>query len=281
MAGVAGLFVALCALLILLALLRLWRVVEVRQEEAQLEAFVRKAAAPPRFDPVMVEALPDPARRYFLHVIRPGTPLRTRARLMLRGEMSLRSGPGARYLPMRARQVLSADGFIWQARVGRRPLWIAGSDGYVGGASWTRFWFLGIVPLVRVSSRTDHARSAAGRCIAEAAFWAPAALLPGPGVTWSAAREDVARVSVERGGHVHDLEIEVAPDGRPQSVRLMRWSRENPQKTWRLQPFGGRIRSLREVGGFRIAEAIEGGNGFGGPDYFAFYRARVSEITFH
>lgn len=281
MPGVAGLFIALCALLILLALLRLWRVVELRREEAQLEAFIRKTDAQGAFDPSLVEGLPDPARRYFLHAIRPGTPLRTRARLMLRGEMSLRSGAGARYLPMRAHQVLSADGFVWQARVGRRPLWIAGSDGYLGGASWTRFWILGIVPLVRVSSRTDHARSAAGRCIAEAAFWTPAALLPGPGVSWSASSNDVARVCVARAGHVHELEIEVAPDGRPQSVKLMRWSRENAQKTWRLQPFGGRIRSIREVDGFRIAEAIEGGNGFGEADYFPFYRARVSEITFY
>ncbi|MDL0434009.1 hypothetical protein QPM17_22980 [Marinobacter sp. TBZ242] len=35
------------------------------------------------------------------------------------------------------------------------------------------------------------------------------------------------------------IEIAVAENGRPRWVQFQRWSDANPEKQWRLQPFGG------------------------------------------
>ena len=42
-----------------------------------------------RFDPSMVDDLPAPVRRYFLHTIQPGTPLVRAVRLEMDGRMRL------------------------------------------------------------------------------------------------------------------------------------------------------------------------------------------------
>lgn len=57
--------------------------------------------------------------------------------------------------------------------------------------------------------------------------------------------------------------------------------RENPERRWQLQPFGGTLSGFRDVQGYRIATRIEGGNWFGTPAYFPFYRARVSHAELH
>jgi hypothetical protein len=227
-----------------------------------------------------VADLPDPARRYFLWAIRPGVPLKRVVELEMEGELSLgtREKPG--YMPMRASQALGLDGFVWRLRAGRPTMWFSGSDGYAAGEGWTRFWLYGLLPVVRAGGGEDYARSAAGRAVAEAVFWAPAALLPSAQVRWEPVDGDTARALVRLRGHEHRVELTVAPDGRPLAVSLMRWSRENPERAWRLQPFGGTIGAVREAQGYRVAAEVDGGNGFGTPAYFPFYRARVTAVRF-
>lgn len=60
----------------------------------------------------------------------------------------------------------------------------------------------------------------------------------------------------------------------------MRWSRENPDRAWRLQPFGGTVGDIRQVGGYRVAGSVEGGNWFGTDAYFPFYKARLESLRF-
>jgi len=70
---------------------------------------------PPRIDLDALSKLPDPARRFLLAAIRPGTPLRTVAEITMHGKLSLGTKEAPGYRPMRACQMLAAPhGFIWQ-----------------------------------------------------------------------------------------------------------------------------------------------------------------------
>ncbi len=84
--------------------LKAWR----RSDERKLERVWRQlestcSSIPETFDPVLIESLPPPAQRYFLYAIRPGTRIRTVARIDMYGEISLGSKDSPNYLPMPAR----------------------------------------------------------------------------------------------------------------------------------------------------------------------------------
>jgi hypothetical protein len=259
-----------------LAVLALWRAAD-RRADARTWAMLAALPQPgARFDPAMVADLPDPARRYFLYTIAPGTPLRTTAVIEMGGEIGMGDKTAPGYRPMRARQILSPAGFVWALDAGI----IGGSDGMTPATSWTRFRLAGLLPVVRVGGNPDHFRSAFGRVVAEGTFWTPAALLPGPGIAWEAVDGDTSRVTVTAHGLSQPVEITVAPDGRPLRVVLPRWSNANPEKAWRLQPFGGDLADFREFEGYRLPATVDGGNLIGTEDYFPFFKARVSRIRF-
>ncbi|HEY9235652.1 MAG TPA: DUF6544 family protein [Phenylobacterium sp.] len=267
------------AALLALQLLRL----SDRRAEGRAQAELRAAGAisSGHFDPASVQDLPDPARRYFLFAIQPGARLRTVAEIEMGGEISLGVKEKPNYLPMKADQVIAGPaGFVWRLRAGTPRMWLSGSDGYARGRAWTGFWLYGLIPIVRAGGSTDFARSAEGRALAESVFWAPATMLPSAQVKWFPVDAVTARAVVTLPGREHVIDLTVAPDGRPLAVLIQRWSRENPERQWRLQPFGGTIGEVREVDGYRVAWAVDGGNWFGTDQYFPFYRARVSAIRF-
>ncbi|MCB1386443.1 MAG: hypothetical protein KDJ80_10955 [Nitratireductor sp.] len=267
---------AVLAILALVALLVL-RAKDRRADRAEWDRLTAlQPAAARRFAPDMVADLPEPARRYFHHAIRPGTLLLPVAEIDMTGQFSLGNKDNPAYRPMQAQQILAAPGgFVWSMRT-RGGMPISGSD----TAFWTRFRIFGLIPVARLGGNRDHARSAFGRSIAEAAFWTPAALLPGPGVTWEAADNDTARVTVRHGDLVQAVDIAVDPEGRPLTVSFERWSNANPDKAWRLQPFGGFLSDFRDAEGYRLPFRVEAGNLFGTEDYFPFFLADVTAIRF-
>ncbi|MDU8943732.1 DUF6544 family protein [Rhodophyticola sp. MJ-SS7] len=263
--------VLLAALLALLA----WRYADHRADAA---AWLRLAdLAQPNgatFDPAQLAGLPEPAHRYFTYTIAPGTPIRTAVRIEMTGTLGLGTKDAPKYQPMNASQILSPPhGLVWKVRTG--PL--SGSDGALPDGSWTRFWLLNLIPVVRAHG-PDHHRAAFGRVIAEAAFWSPTSLLPGEGVTWSEVDPDTARATVTLGAFSQVVDITVDASGAPKSVFIQRWSNENPERTFREQPFGGTPSEFRDFGGYRLPTRVEGGNHFGTPAYFPFFKARVTEI---
>ena len=257
------------------------RLSDRRRDQRAVRQLSSGAPKGARFSPDMVEDLPGPARRYFLFAISPGTPIQTTVEIELAGEIALGTKEHPRYMAMQARQVLSPlRGFVWRPRVASGLVRITGSDGYIDGDGWTVFWLLGIVPIARAGGGADYARSAAGRAIAEGLFWAPAALLPSHFVRWEPISSNTARLCVRHRGEEFLVDLTVADDGRPLSVVFQRWSRENRERVWRSQPFGGTVEEVRRFGGYTVASRIEGGNFFGTPDYFPFYRARVTNLRF-
>jgi hypothetical protein len=264
-----------CSLLGLSAL----RVLDARDDRAQWRRLAAlQPADPVRFDRCMVEGLPEPARRFFGFAIAPGTPLLTVAELHMGGEFSL--GPPDRpvYQPMDARQILAApEGFLWTLRL---PNGVSGSDFGSPARGWTRFRIFGLVPVARLGGARDHTRAAFGRYVAEAVFWTPAALLPRPGVNWEALGEDAARVTVSAGDLSQAVDVRLDAEGRPLVVEFQRWSDANPERRYRLQPFGGFLSDFREVQGFRVPFSVEAGSMFGTEAYFPFFRARLKSVRF-
>lgn len=264
----------IAAVTIALSLLRLldWRA--DRNEWARLAA--KQPTNPPRYAPSLVAELPEPARRFFNFAISPGTPLYRVAALRMGGQFSLGSKEAPNYQPMSADQILAApEGFVWRMRL-KSAMGVSGSD----SGRWTRFRILGLVPVARLGGNPDHTRSAFGRYVAEAVFWTPAALLPRAGVYWEPIDADAARVTVSHGSLSQAVDVQVDAEGCPTHVSFMRWSNANPEKTFRLQPFGGVLSDFRAVEGFRLPFRVEAGNGFGTEDYFVFFKAEISDIRF-
>lgn len=274
---------ALAALLIAAAVLGLWVHSRDRAQAARVWAALKSAreADPPRYDPAMVADLPEIAQRYFARAIEPGTPLHRMVRLEMQGSFIMNGNP----LPMTARQILAppAQGFVWQAEVGSGLMRFGGSDGYhrAGEAeeSWTKFWLRGLIPLARIGGTDDHARAAATRVMMEA-FWAPATLLPQFGAEWIQTGPDTAEVRFADTPALEPMRIAFGAGGTPLEVVALRWTDANPEKTYRLQPFGGRFLEMGRHGGFLIPTRVEMGNLFGTPDYAPFFLAAITRADF-
>ena len=256
-----------------------WASDQKAAQQAWDELLGSRVPLPERFDLVLVAGLPEPARRFFNFAIQPGTRLGSVVEIRMEGDLSLGTKQDPAYQPMRAEQLLAAPhGLVWNVRGGSGAMRMSGSDGMVGNTSWTRFWLLRLVPVVRAGGDPDHLRASYGRVVAEAAFWSPAFLLPRPGVTWTAVDADTARATVTHLDMAQEVDIRVDADGKPLWVRIPRWTNANPEKLFRVQPFGGELSDFRDVSGYRLPFRVDGGNFFGMPDYFPFYRARVVSI---
>ncbi|MFH1518380.1 MAG: DUF6544 family protein [Pseudomonadota bacterium] len=257
-----------------LALLRLLDHRADRAEWRRLAAL--QPAMPERFNPEMISGLPEPAQRYFCYTICPDTALRPVTEIDMTGQFSLGTKSDPDYQPMEARQILAApEGFVWAMHT-RGGMPVSGSD----SGSWTRFRIFGLIPVGRPGGDPDHSRSAFGRYVAESAIWAPAALMPGPGVKWSAVDEDTARVMISHGALEQAVDVTVDQEGRPVEVSFQRWSNANPDKVYRLQPFGAFMSDFRVVDGYRLPFRVEAGNMFGTDAYFPFFLADVTDIRF-
>lgn len=264
--------------LALLAGLAFWRQLDHRADRAEMARLISlQPPQPPLFDAGMVRDLPEPAKRFFLYAIEPGTPLRTVAEIEMEGRfgMGTKADPG--YMDMTARQVLAAPwGFVWAMETKGGPMPLGGSD----SGKWTRFWLAGLVPVARIGGTADHRSSAFGRYVAEAVFWTPAAVLPGPGVRWEPLGPDSARVTVEHDGLRQAVDVTVDTDGKPTQVAFQRWSNANPEKAYRLQPFGGQLSNFQSFGGFRLPTHVEAGNMWGTDEYFPFFVVDVTGVRF-
>jgi hypothetical protein len=240
-----------------------------------------RESRPARSDPFMVADLPPVARRYFARAIEPGTPLHRVVQLEMAGTFIL----NGKALPTQARQILAPPGrgFVWQARMGQGVTRFAGSDGYLRTEgreeSWTKFWLAGLVPLARIGGGSNHPRAAATRAMAEA-LWVPATLLPQFGATWRQTGPDSAELHFADTPDLPPLHLTFDPQGDIVEIMTLRWSDANHDKTYRLQPFGGRMLATAVFQGFRIPVTVELGNLWGTPDYVPFFKATVSSATY-
>jgi hypothetical protein len=155
--------VILLGVLILAGLvLSAWRLLDHRADRKAMRELVgAQPAQSPVFAAEMVADLPEPARRYFLYTIEPGTPLATVARIRMTGRFGMGDRSNPNYLDFEATQVLAMpSGFVWKMRARRGLMRLSGSD----SQRWTRFWLMGLLPVARFGGDPDHTRSAGFVC---------------------------------------------------------------------------------------------------------------------
>jgi hypothetical protein len=173
------------------------------------------------FHPEMVRDLPEPARRYFLHAIKPGTPLAGSVEIEMEGKIGLTSGEDK--TDFTARQVISASReFIWNAHVGKDIMNVSGYDFYADKNGGMRWWLWGIIPLI-MADDPETIRSAAGRAALETSIMLPSAMLPFYGVRWEGIDKNTARASLNVDDEHLAIDITVTPEGKLSRIRMMRW----------------------------------------------------------
>jgi hypothetical protein len=258
--------------------LGLWAA-RARQEQA-LEPMWRELQAPgadAAFDPAMADGVPEPARRYLLHAIAPGTPLARSVRLTMHG--TLRLSPGGEALPMRAEQVLAPpSGFIWRARVGRGLMRFRGFDRYVHARGAMRWWLLGLIPIVRADG-AGVTRSAAGRLAGEAVI-VPGALLPRYGAAWEAVDDTTARVRLTVDGEPVTTTLRIDRQGRLRHASLMRWREDAGGGAAGYARFDVELGGERTFGGYTIPAHLRAGWRLGEPDEFPFFEATLDSAEY-
>jgi len=224
----------------------------------------------------LVEGLPEPARRYLLHAIRPGARIAGSVRLRIKARMRL--SPKARLMDADTTETIGRElGFVWKASVGRL-LRISGFDRYSNGAGEMRWKLLGLIPVVTASG-PDVTRSARGRFAAELVLL-PDALLPQWGVAWTAEGSDGACATVEVGGERIDLHLKVGADGRLKKLEMLRWGDYGlPKGRWAHIPYAVAFSSEREFDGHTIPDrftvAWEGASG-----HFDYFHGEVHSATY-
>ncbi|MDP4510074.1 DUF6544 family protein [Nonomuraea turcica] len=211
----------------------------------------RQTAGAAAFDPACADLLPEPARRWVLHAIAPGTPLLRAIVLSMHG--TIRLGPWRRF---HASQVLlPLEGFVWCASAYLGVLPVHGFDRYRAGVGEMRWRLLRALPVMS-GGGSDITRSAAGRLACEFVL-APAAALD-PRVRWKVLDERRAVVTLPVGTEDHEVTLTVAPDGRLESVTMSRWG--NPDKgAYREHLFGVECEGEITFDGFTIPAGIRGG----------------------
>ncbi len=217
--------------------------------------------------------LPEPARRYLLHAIAPGTPLAASAEISMEGAFRIRD----RWVPVTAREVLAGDGFVWSARMGGMPP-VDGFDLYAAGEARMVWRLARLLPVARTGG-PDVARSDRARLAAEL-VWLPSALLPQTGARWEAAGVDRARVTLEIGGERQELLLDLGPDGAPRNVTIDRWGDASGDGHFELAPFGVRSEEERSFGGYRVPSRLAVGWWLGTEREALFFQAAVSGIRY-
>ena len=257
--------------LIVLRQFRVRDVAAARRLRTRLEGAVCQAVD--RFEPGMVVDLPEPARRYFLHAIRPGTPLVQSVRLTMTGEMRL--GPRQPWLRLQARQTFAPPaGFVWEASVGQGLMRFAGADTYANGQGRVAFRLWDLVPIVRAGG-PNVSRAARGRLAIES-IWQPAALLPQRGVAWTSIDGRTARAVVTIDGEAIPLVLTVAPDGSLESAAMERWGNLTPDGRYAAIPFGVNVLAERTFGGYTVPSGVRVAWWYGTDHPFDFFHAEIS-----
>jgi hypothetical protein len=229
------------------------------------------------FTKEMVEGLPDPARRYFLRAIAPGTPLATQIRWTYSGEM--KPGKDLPWLSLRAKQIIvSGRGFLWEAFAHKSPLFVTAVDHYLDGNARMRISLFGLIPFINASGE-DLTKSALGRLLIEG-FAMPSTLLPGDDVTIESIDDSRFTITIALHGEQTPITIAVDERGRPQTAEMPRWGNLTSDGSYQYIPYGVTFLGERTIDGYTIPTELAVGWWYGTPDYLEVVRIRIDDVQF-
>lgn len=233
------------------------------------------ATLKPTFNPDLINNLPEPVQRYFLNAITPGTPLATGVKLKMHGYIQATK---EKRLTMQATEILTAQGFVWQARMGNRFFHIKGADYYYNQLGKVEFKIWGFIPFFN-EENANITRSSIGRCGGEL-FWLPSALLPQNQVTWQALDNNTIQASFNIDGETITLTFIIDEHGRVLEAKLPRWGNQITDKHWQYIPFGGTFSQETSFQGYTIPSQINAGWWLGTEQYDGFFQASIEEAEF-
>jgi hypothetical protein len=238
------------------------------------DSLVPSAPVQARFDDAQTAALPEPVRAYFARAVAPGTVLAPAVRLAIRGEIRL----GGRWLPFRSHEVLAPTrGLVWWGRVARV---VSGGD-YARHADGRLEWRALGLKRVAFAEGHDVVRSGLARAFAEGCLWAPTAVLPEAGVTWTApsSREIVATARTPYDTVEHRMTLD--DEHRAVAGVFLRWGDPSGGGSPGLHPFGGEATEWTTFGGVTIPSRGSVGWGFGTDEWPSgeFFRYEVTSCV--
>lgn len=238
----------------------IWRLCSIQAQPAQQS-----------FSQEMIAGLPEPVQRYFLHAIAPGTPLATINTLEMRGKFRL--GRDKPWLPMSCQEIITTQGFVWKAAMGRGLLQLKGADYYINGLGQVQFALWGLIPVVNVHDQ-DTSRSSIGRLVQEF-VWLPSALLPQQGVQWREISDNTIQASLKFDNEPITLTLIIDTDGRLLEISSPRWGNHTDDETWTYISFGGTCPAENTFDGFTIPAQLNIGWWFGTDRYYDFFQCTI------
>lgn len=205
------------------------------------------------FTEALVADLPDPARRYFLHAIRPGTPIASRIHWRYTGTM--KPSQQMPELSLSANQIIAAQrGFVWKTVAHKGPLVVTAADYYCDGDARMRISLFGLIPVINATG-PDLARSGLGRLLVES-IAIPASLLPGPNVQIEPLDESHFRAVVNLRGELTPITIAVDAEGCVKQMMMPRWGDLTDDGHFEYIPYGATVEEERTFGGYTIPSRI-------------------------
>jgi hypothetical protein len=266
------------AVFLLLGASILGRFVEDAELNRTWETLEASPGAREKFSEDIVTGLPDPARRYFLHAIKPGTPLATKLSWRWSGEM--RPGEQSPWVALTSEQVnVRNRGFAWKGRVEAGPLnLLTAADYYVEGAGRMRLSLVGLVT-VGEASGPDYFKGAVGRVVAEGVFF-PTILLPGPNVRIEGVDDSRFTVTLEMQGESAFLTLRVDQEGRVVESVVQRWGNLTDDGSYRYIPYGGPVEAEGTFGGYTIPTRAKAGWWYGTDQYLEVIHLTVESARY-
>lgn len=253
MVKIVGIILIVSAIIV--TSLLVWGRWQWAQYVAKLSGQVMSAARPVAGERVRLaetDALPEPVKRYFHHVLQEGQPLIKTVRLHQEG--GFRTSPDTKdWLPLRADQYFSTTprAFMWDAAITMVPgLSVLVCDSYLQGKGHMQGKVLALFPVIDTAEDTRLNQAALQRWLAEAT-WFPTALLPEQGVVWEAIDNTRAQATVTDSGVSVSLDFEFNDLGEIISVYTPERYRE-VNGEYERTPWKGYFSDYIEVDGYRI-----------------------------
>jgi hypothetical protein len=240
-----------------LALVR--RRVTIRHKDEQSFDHVLTASIGERVGRAGIDELPEPVRRYFLHVLPAHRELPTVTRMRQRGSLRT-SGTSSRWFDFEAEEIIAARplGFQWLARIGiGAGFTLEVCDRLIDGEAGSELRLSSLIRLGGDSGNRQISEAALHRFLAEA-VWLPTALLPAAGVTWSAINDRRAEAALACGETRVALEFRFNAQNEVSSVYTpARWMREKGR--YRAVGWEGRYYDYAICNGIRVPLRAEVG----------------------
>jgi len=261
----------------------LWALVVFRAvDRYRIDRIVRSLnikSAGENFSKETVLALPPLAQRYFLHTIRPGTPLAASVQLRISWDIRVERGEKSTWMPLKAVQILTPQrGFVWKANIRKGVIYFSEVDYYWKGTGRVALRFLGLIPLLAARGE-DGAKSAVGRLVIESVLL-PAGLLPQQGVVWKDVDDEHVRVTCTVDDEELEMTLAVDASGRLREVVMQRWGEGGDKRGYDYIPFGIAVHEERIFNGYTIPSRMSAGWWYGTDRYVESIRWTIEEAQF-